>query len=187
MNFHEPGQAADEESIEDMSMFGEDTVRSLKAEHAALQQAQIELDEAGARAAASANALLGVYGPSRSRDHEDCVVELSVNGAKMKTLRSTLQACPASQLASQFSKENWPGNRTNQQGPREIACRSSVFSKVLDVSRMQKRCDWTGSQTVRVSIEPVDRELFKDFVHQHFSGCESFIVECVEPADAVLS
>ncbi|CAM9656833.1 unnamed protein product [Ectocarpus sp. 13 AM-2016] len=153
-----------------------------------LQDASIELSLANARTTACATALAAVYGPDVANGQEEDVVELSVRGTEMTTLRSTLRICLDSALAAQFDEDKWPAAKKDidSNGRRVIDCKPSVFSKVLDILRMAKRARWAGgedlqgmNETPRVTIKAGDRLAFEEFVDMYFKGCESFIMEHV--------
>ncbi|CBJ28926.1 hypothetical protein Esi_0124_0034 [Ectocarpus siliculosus] len=153
-----------------------------------LQEAGIELSPAKARTTACATALAAVYGPDVANGQEEDVVELSVRGTEMMTLRSTLRICPSSALAARFDEDKWPAAKkdVDSNGRRVIDCKPSVFSKVLDVLRMAKRVRWADdeklegmNETPRVTIKAGDRFAFEEFVDMYFKGCESFIMEHV--------
>ena len=174
---------------DDINTFGVSIADSLMEERVALRQAHNELTEADVKAAASANALAAVYGPNVAEGKEDGVVELSVHGTRMMTLRSTLQACPDSALAARFDEERWPATEkdVDERGRRVMDCSPSVFSKVLDVLRMRKRESWAGKAganycEARVAVKPADRAAFDEFVDMYFPGCESFIMDLVTEA-----
>ena len=170
---------------EDLRTFGSLVAGSLMEERMALHDAEIELRRVGDKVSAATKALQAVYGPDIAAGDEDPVVELSVRGARMTTLRSTLQVCPDSALATRFDETKWPANEkdVDEHGRRVIDCSPAVFSKVLDVLRMKKRVAWTGNKglrTVRVAVKAVDREAFEEFVHMQFPGCESFVMDYVD-------
>eukprot|EP00752_Nemacystus_decipiens_P018455 g16545.t1 len=181
-----------------MPMQGEDDVRnfgvriagSLMEERMALRDAENELRRAGASALVAVIALEAVYGPDIAAGREDPVVELSVRGIRMTTLRSTLQVCPDSALATLVDETGWPVHEKDmdEHGRPVIDCNPAVFSKVLDVLRMRKRTGWTGGEAqqpwlvepVRVAVKAADRKAFEGFVNTQFSGCESFIMDYVD-------
>lgn len=81
----------------------------------------------------------------------------------MTTLRSTLQACPDSALATRFDEDKWPATDkdVDEHGRRLIDCSPSVFSKVLDVLRARKRAPRIASGGsdvgyVRVVVKAAD-------------------------------
>lgn len=124
-------------------------------------------------------------------EEEDFVIELSVRGTRMTTLRSTLQACPDSALAARFDEDKWPATEkdVDERGRRMIDCSPSVFSKVLDVLRMRKRASWAAGSEVccgdcgaRVAVRAGDRAAFEEFVGMYFPGRESFIMDMVAGA-----
>lgn len=185
--------------------FGASLAELLMEEQMALSYAQAELREAKNRAAAAAEALATVYGPRVARGEEDCVVELSVRGMSVTTLRSTLEACPDCVFPS------WLGERSSETGSEDedgcvqagladedgrlrVDCDPNCFSKILDVMRMRKRAAWAaaadeekgrggavGEHTIRISIPENDRGCFAEAVHTFFPGCEEFIMGLVEP------
>ena len=176
---------------DDIRSFGLFVADSLMEEKTALEQAHDELAEANAKAAASTGALAALYGPEVAAGKEDSVIELSVRGTRMTTLRSTLQACPDSALATQFDEDKWPATQKDVDGlgRRVVDCSPSVFSKVLDVLRMRKRVAWGGGAGwagmaggdlgFRVVVKAADRAAFETFVRMYFPGCESFIMDYV--------
>lgn len=185
----DPAPTTAGEDSHDARRFGFRIAESLSEERAALSHARTELTKAGLVAAASANALLALYGPDIAAGKEDDVVELSVRGTRFTTLRSTLQACPDSVFSLEFSREGPPGIEVGEQGQRCVDCKPCVFSKLLDVLRMRKRLVWTGGPTApdgspatRVRIKAIDRAPFEAFVKEKFSGYEKFIWDCVEAA-----
>ncbi|CAM9635236.1 unnamed protein product, partial [Laminaria digitata] len=82
------------------------------------------MEVASARVSAAVGAVETVYGPSVAAGEQDPVVELNVRGARMTTLRSTLQACPRSALATMFDEGRWPATDKDkdQDGGRLIDC-----------------------------------------------------------------
>ena len=165
--------------------FGVSIAGSLMEEHTALRDAEVELRRASAKVSAAAIALESAYGPGIPAGNEDPVVELSVRGTRMTTLRSTLQVCPDSALAARFDETRWPANEkdVDEHGRRVIDCSPSVFSKVLDVLRVRKRIEWAAAKprpTVRVAVKAVDREAFEEFVNMQFPGCESFVIDYID-------
>ncbi|CAN0390995.1 unnamed protein product, partial [Ectocarpus fasciculatus] len=175
---------------DDVHTFGHLVAHSLMEEEMVLQEARNELSVAEARTTECEAALAAVYGPDVATGTEEDVVELSVRGARVTTLRTTLQICPESSLATRFDEDKWPPAEKDldDNGRRVIDCKPSVFSKVLDVLRMAKRASWArgddGQQVnekARVTINAVDRAEFEEFVDMYFKGCENFIMEYVEP------
>lgn len=150
----------------------------------ALRDAEIELRRATARVSSAAKALEAVCGPDIAAGIEDPVVELSVRGFRMTTLRSTLQVCPDSALAARFDEAKWPANEKDvDKHGRVIDCSPWVFSKVLDVLRMRKRSAWAGDKgvpTARDAVKAVDREAFEGYVNTQFPGCESFVMDYID-------
>ena len=174
---------------EDVRNFGVSIADSFMEERIALRRAHDQLAEANTKAAEAFNALVAVYGPLVAEGKEDDVVELSVRGTRMTTLRSTLQACPDSALATQFDEEKWPATEKDMdgRGRRVMNCSPSVFSKVLDVLRMRKRAGWAVAEgcsesDVNVVVNAADRAAFDEFVDKYFPGCESFIMDFVADA-----
>eukprot|EP00752_Nemacystus_decipiens_P009710 g8671.t1 len=169
--------------------FGVFVADSLMEERTALGQAHDELSEASANAAASSSALAAMYGPEVAAGVRDPVVELSVRGTRMTTLRSTLQACPDSALAVQFDEAKWPATEkdVDERGRRVMDCSPAVFGKVLDVLRMRKRASWASGFAhregdVRVAVKAADRAAFEAFVDMYFPGCQGFIMNYVVDA-----
>ncbi|CAB1119780.1 unnamed protein product [Ectocarpus sp. CCAP 1310/34] len=169
---------------DDVPTFGQLIADSLMEAEMVLQDAGIELALAKARTTACATALAAVYGPDVASGQQEDVVELSVRGTAMTTLRSTLRVCPDSALAARFDEGKWPAAKKDldSDGRRMIDCRPAVFSKVLDVLRIAKRAAWAGGENLqgmketRVTIKPGDRVAFEEFVDMYFKGCESFIM-----------
>lgn len=97
---------------DDVHRFGGSIAECLKEERIALRRAQNELVQANAKAAASAKALVAIYGPNVAAGNADSVVEPSFRGGRattrVATLLSTLQACPDSALARRFDESTWP-------------------------------------------------------------------------------
>lgn len=127
----DPSNTATERYDDDVRKFGASIADSLIEERVALRQAFAELEEANAKAGASVNALTAVYGPDVAAGKEDAVVELSVRGTRLTTLRSTLQACPGSALAARFDESKWPATEkdVDARGWRVMDCRPSVFRR----------------------------------------------------------
>lgn len=174
---------------DDLHHFGALVAGPLREEQTALFHARTELVQASNCAAASAKALEFLYGPEVAAGEKDEVVELSVRGIRMTTLRSTLRACPESTLAARFDPEKWaPTDKDlDEHGRVVVDCRPSCFSEVLDVLRMRKRAAWAGGDwkqrwgdVTRVGIKAADRREFEQFVHYNFPGCERFVMDCVE-------
>ncbi|CAM9115412.1 unnamed protein product, partial [Hapterophycus canaliculatus] len=175
---------------EDIRSFGVSIADSLMEERVALHQAHVEIAQANAKAAASVTALLAMYGQDVAAKKEGAadVVELSVCGTRITTLRSTLQACTDSAFAARFDEDKWPPTEKDldEHGRRVIDnCSPSVLSKVLDVLRMRKRAAWSsderdGDNGARVVVEAADRDSFDEFVDMYFTGHESFIMDFVE-------
>lgn len=171
----------------DIHRFGASIAKSLKLERIALCQARTELVQANAKATASIQALVAVYGSEVARGKDDPVIEFSLGGTrsttKMTTLLSTIQTCPpGSFLAVWFERWSRTGNDKDRGGSRQINdCSPAVFAKLLDVLRMRKRMGWDGGvRPVRVAIRASDRSSFETLVSTYFPGHESFIMECVE-------
>lgn len=186
--------------------FGASLAELLMEEQMALSYAQAELREAKNRAAAAAEALTIVYGPKVARGEEDSVVELTVRGMSVTTLRSTLEACPdsvfptwllsdsSSAPESEDDDSGGKGGLTNEEGRLKVDCDPNCFSKILDVMRMRKRATWwaaneeekghggtIGGHTIRISIPENDRGCFAEAVRTFFPGCEEFIMGLIEP------
>lgn len=185
-SFEGPAASTEGSSDDDICSFGVSIAGSLTEEKLALRQGHNDLAEANAKAAASVDALATVYGPHVAAGKEDSVIELSVRGTRMTTLRSTLQACPDSALAARFDDDKWPATDkdVDERGRRVIDCSASVFSKVLDVLRMRKRATWPagkgrGHGDARIAVKPGDRAAFEEFVGMYFPGCEDFIMDYV--------
>lgn len=181
----DPCDAATERYDDDVRMSGASIADSLMEERAALRQAFAELAQANTKTRASVNALTAVYAPDVAAGQKDTVVERSVRGTRLTTLRSTLQACPDSAPAARFDEDKWPATDKDMdaRGWRVMDCRPSVFSKVLDVLRMRKRAAWGeaggGDAGVRVVIKAVNRADFDSSVGMYFPGCENFIMDLV--------
>ncbi|CAN0037330.1 unnamed protein product, partial [Ectocarpus fasciculatus] len=183
------GPATPVRAADDVRTFGHLVADSLMEEEIFLQEAAKELSLAKDRTNACATALVAVYGPDVAIGTKDGVVELSVRGTRMTTLRSTLQIFPDSALAARFDEEKWPAAKKDldSNGRRVIDCKPSVFSKVLDVLRMEKRAAWGGSEyrqgvheKPHVTVKASDCVAFVDFVNMYFPGCESFIMQHVD-------
>ncbi|CAB1119519.1 unnamed protein product [Ectocarpus sp. CCAP 1310/34] len=164
---------------------------ALMEERIALYQAEAELEHAHSKAAVSGRALAAVYGPEVARGAIDTVVELSVRGTRMTTLRSTLRACRESALAALFNEDKWPATDkdVDEQGRRLINCSPAVFQKVLDVLRMRKRAAWAASdrESAHVRVDAADRPAFDSFVNMFFPGFENFITDMVVPQGSARS
>lgn len=187
------GAPVDEDGVD---VYGATISKMLKEERVTLEYAQTELTQAEKRVSAAVRALATVYGPDVAAGKEDSVVELSVRGAFVTTLRSTLRACPDSALAARFDEDKWPANGqdVDENGRRVIDCSPSSFAKVLDVLRIRKRAGWakgsapkqehgndSSGENIRVIVKAADRACFNEFVNMHFPGCESFITDLVAP------
>eukprot|EP00752_Nemacystus_decipiens_P018456 g16546.t1 len=122
---------------DDLRNFGFLIADSLMEERMTLRDAEAELRRARAAVSATANALEAVYGPDIAAGKEDPVIELSVRGARVTTLSSTLQLCPDSALATRFDETKWPAHEkdVDEHGRRVVDCCPAVLSKVLDVLR----------------------------------------------------
>ncbi|CAN0473508.1 unnamed protein product [Ectocarpus sp. 8 AP-2014] len=158
-------------------------------EEMVLQEAGNELARAKARVTTCATALSAVYGPDVATGKEEDVVELSVRGTRITTLRSTLQDCPDSALAVMFDKDKWPATvkDLDSNGRHVIDCKPSVFSKVLDVLRITKRAAWARTEEerrrhdeTRVTVTANDRLAFEESVTMYFPRCADFVMEYVE-------
>lgn len=179
-----------EEEAEYTRKFGASIAKSRMEERAELENARAELTRAEEKASAALAALEAVYGPDIASGKPDDVVELSVRGTRMTTLRSTLTACADSALATWFNG-NWPptDKDLDEHGRRIVDCDPAVFSKVLDVLRMKKRAAWGvprggggAAESVPVVVREADRACFEEFVDKYFPGCEGFIMDLVEPS-----
>ncbi|CAN0446708.1 unnamed protein product, partial [Hapterophycus canaliculatus] len=174
---------------DDIRSFGVSIADSLMEEGIALHQAHVELVQANAEAAASVKALVALNGQDVAANKEgaNTVVELSVHGTRMTTLRSTLQACPDSAFAVRFDEDKWPptDKDVDEHGRRVIDdCSPSVFSKILDVLRVRKRKAWAsddgrGGNDARVVVKAADRAAFEEFVDKSFTHHVSFIMDLV--------
>ncbi|CAM9286525.1 unnamed protein product, partial [Laminaria digitata] len=102
------GNALADAEAHDIHSFGQSIASSLMEERVVLDRAAKEMEAAGARVSAAVSALETVYGPSVAAGEQEAVVELNVRGMRMTTLRSTLQACPRSALATMFDADRWP-------------------------------------------------------------------------------
>ena len=122
--------------------FGASIAGLLVDERMAVAFAQAELKEAQERAAAAALALNIVYGPDVASGKEDKVVEMSVRGVSVTTLRSTLEVCPDSVFIAWFADRWSGGNGKDEDGRYKVDCDPTSFSKILDVMRMRKRAGW---------------------------------------------
>lgn len=204
-HFHETVERVDEMEEAYTQKFGYSLAELLMEEHMALAYAQAELAEAKVRAAAAARALTIVYGPHIVAGRgEENVVELSVRGVSVTTLRSTLEICPGSVFPEwlregKSTSDNDDGEDGDEDdlhdrsGRLKIDCEPKCFSKILDVMRMRKRSAWAahdesgviteavGGYTIRVSIPESDRACFKGAVWMFFPGCEHVIMGLVEP------
>lgn len=170
---------------DDVRTFGTSIADALVEERMAQHQAQAELNKANAKAGASSSALAALYGSHVAGGKRDAVMELSVRGTRMTTLRSTLQACPDTALAVRFNEDKWPPieKDMDDRGRLVMDCSPSVFSKVLDVLRTRKRAARAGSGDAnkmgsdRVVVKAPDRGCFDEFVGMHFPGCDNFVMD----------
>lgn len=165
---------------DDVHGFGISIATALEAERTALYHAQTELLLVNAKAAASREAFLAIYGPDVAAGREDAVVELTFPEARptatITTMLSTLRVCSDSALAAKFNSswaesKDWGVIRD---------CSPVVFSKVLDVLRMRKRAAWAGSvdgqggtPMVRVAVNVTDRDSFKQYVEPSWGASVS--------------
>ncbi|CAM9271285.1 unnamed protein product [Ectocarpus sp. 12 AP-2014] len=213
-HFLHPDRSADEIEAAYAVQFGSSLAELLMEEQMALAYAQTELEEAKKRATATARALAIVYGPgvASARVEENAVVELSVRGMSVTTLRSTLEACPDSAFSTWLGAADRPvscgddgeandeglGCRTSGDCRRKVDCDPSCFSKILDVMRMRKRAAWVtddqqgtlireagGGHTIRIPVPESDRACFKNLVHTLFPERENFVMDMIEPWDNV--
>lgn len=166
-NFHQAVGRVDEMEEVYTQKFGSSLAELVMEEHMALAYAQAELGEAKIRAAAAARALAIVYGPRMvaCRGEEDAVVELSVRGVSVTTLRSTLETCPSSVFLAWFGEgkptgddesddDRHGGSGNHREGPDTVGeggclrvdCDPKCFSKILDVMRMRKRAAWAARE-----------------------------------------
>ncbi|CAN0326028.1 unnamed protein product, partial [Laminaria digitata] len=205
------GDPLTEAEAYDIRSLGETIASSLMEERVVLDRAVKEMEAAGSRVSAAVGALETVYGPSVAAGEQDAVVELNVRGTRMTTLRSTLQACPRSALATMFDEERWPATDKDkdEHGRRLIDCNPACFSKILDVLRMRKRASWKRGTAGRgkqeegeeeeeskeeegaeessnggsgaVLVKEYDVEALGDAVNMYFPGCEGFITDLVQP------
>ena len=188
------GDVLTDAEAHDIRLFGESIANSLMEERVVLDYAAKEVEAAGERVSAAVGALETVYGPSVAAGEQDAVVELNVRGARMTTLRSTLQACPRSALAVMFDEERWPATDKDkdEHGRRLIDSDPACFSKILDVLRMRKRASRSRGATPEtqdeesggvlpggVLIKEADVNVFCETVNVYFPGCESFIMDVV--------
>lgn len=153
----------------------------MNAAHA--EQARTE-----ARVTAALHALDQVYGPRVASGKVDEVVDISVRGTRITTLRSTLQVCPSdSFIALWLAKDK----DVDDHGRWVLDCNPAMFSKILDVLRMKKRAGWAkdnkekkggggGDVPVGVAVSKGDEADFQELVNQFFPGCEEFITSFVE-------
>lgn len=95
--------AADVEVV-DIYSFGSSMAESFALERSVLAAAKADLTEAEETVLAAVHALETIYGPEVAGGKEDDVIDLSVRGISITTLRSTLQACPESALAARFNE-----------------------------------------------------------------------------------
>ena len=192
------GDALTDVEAHNIRLLGEPIASSLMEERMVLDRAVKEMEVAGARVSAAVDALETVYGPSVVEGEQDTVVELNVRGTRMTTLLSTLQLCPRAALAAMFNEDRWPATEKDKDkhGGRLVDCNPTCFSKILDVLRMRKRASWSrgvaggkqgeeeeysGIPSGAVLIKEADREVFDEAVNMYFPGCESFIMDLVQP------
>lgn len=185
-----------ERVYDDVRNFGTSIARALYEEEVGLEYARMELEKAEARMAAAVRALKMVYGPEVAAGGEDAVIDLNVRGTKTTTLRSTLRACPTSDLATMFDDDKTPAEEKDADGNGRlfIDCKPSVFDKVLEVLRLKKRESWASSKERQpdnisggihpnfVVVDQQDLQGLKEFVGKHFSGCQAFIADMVKLA-----
>ena len=180
-----------QEEVEYIRRFGVSMASSLMEERAALRKAQAALAKAQDKAAAALRALEAVYGPDIASGKKDEVVELSVRGTRMTTLRSTLTLFPDSVFVTWFNGNWQPTPRElDEHGRRIVDCSPKAFSKVLDILRMKKRLGWVvrGTQghdgdavtPVPVIVRQEDRACFIEFVNMYFPGSENVILDLVK-------
>ena len=183
------GDVLTDAEAHDIHSFGNSIARSLMGERVVLDRAAKEMEAAGERVSAAVDALETVYGPSVAAGEQETVVELNVRGVRMTTLRSTLQACPRSALATMF-EDRWPATDKDkdEHGRRLIDCDPTCFSKILDVLRMRKRASWSRGVTPEkqegslgkcpgaIAVKKADLKTFRAAVQMYFPGCESFIM-----------
>ena len=170
--------------------FGASIAGLLVEERMAISYARAELEEAQGRAAAAVRALKIVYGPDVASGKQDEVMELSVRGVSMTTLRSTLEVCPDSVFIAWFADRWSGGSGKDEDGRYEVDCDPTSFSKILDVMRMRKRAglaerddvikDSGAGQTVRVQVLASRFEAFEVAVDMYFPNCAGFIMDLVE-------
>ena len=179
--------------VEYVRKFGASMASALMEEETALQKAYVALAKDQEKAAAALQALEVVYGPDVVSGKKDEVLELSVRGTRITTLRSTLTFFPNSILATWFNSDWQPVEKElDDNGRRIVDCSPRVFSKVLDVLRVRKRAGWATRQTqgqgerattpVPVVVREGDRASLEDFVYKYFPGRESFIMDLVVDA-----
>ncbi len=180
-----------EEEVNYVRRFGISTANSIMEERAALAHAQVALAKAQHKAAAAVRALEVVYGPDIVAGKKDEVVELSVRGTRVTTLRSTLTVFPDSVFATWFNGNWQPTEKElDEHGRWIVDCSPRVFSKVLDVLRMRKRAGWAvrgrqgedggAAAPVSVVVREEDSDCLEEFVNKYFPGRESFIMDLVE-------
>lgn len=167
----------------------------IQNELATLRSAQIELVQARTRLADAFQAVEDVYGSRVLAGEKDAVVELTIRGTVMTTLRSTLQACADSVLADMFNDERGPSNENtvDAQGRRILDCDLACFAKVLDVLRLRKRESWVqarrngrgkmvgvfGAKSAYVTVNPSKRRCFDALVKMYFPGRERFVMDYI--------
>lgn len=136
-----------------------------------------------------------MYGPDILSGKEDEVVELSVRGTRVTTLRSTLTFCPDSVFATWFNG-NWEPTEKgiDDQRRRTVDCSPTAFSKVLHVLGMRKREGWALQEKegkgggvvapIPVIVREADRTGHASMSSSTsiFPGRESFITDLVVPS-----
>lgn len=177
--------------VADIHSFGSSMAGSFVLERGVIAAAKAELTQANETVMAAVQALETMYGPGVAAGKGDTVINLSVRGTSITTLRSTLQACPESALATRFNEERWPANGkdVDEEGRRVVDCDPACFSKLLDVLRLRKRATWAGNMDEicdgpLIAVKKSNREAFDALVDMYFPGCESFIMDLVEPSAA---
>lgn len=170
------------------NLFDKVVTRGLEEERTALDAAYAEQALAEARMTAALHALEVVYGPCIASGQIDEVIDISVRGTRITTLRSTLQACPPdSFLALWLGKDK----HVEEHGRWLLDCNPAMFSKILDVLRVRKRAGWAakgkgqkkgrgGAAPVRIVIAEDDQADFEELVNLYFPGCEEFITSLVQ-------
>ncbi|CAM9706528.1 unnamed protein product, partial [Hapterophycus canaliculatus] len=203
-HFHEVVGRVDEMEELYTRQFGSSLAELLMEEHMALAYAQAELGEAKIRAAAAARALAIVYGPRVAAPigEENTVVELSVRGVAVTTLRSTLETCPGSVFSTWFSEgkptrdddvdddNDLHGGRSNRRegpgmlsedGRLKVDCDPKCFSKILDVMRMRKRDTWAAQEDDGVIKEAVGGHTIRISIPESDRTCFKSVVRMYFP------